>query len=66
MFQLSTHHLKQLEKLLNSSEMHSHIYTKLQEIASHIQKGKVQKVQAYVLTALKNEFNTFFENTDTT
>ncbi len=57
LFKLKSHHIDQLRPMLAKSELHGHIYDKLKDIAQSAQKTQIKNLQAYVITALKNEFS---------
>ncbi|XWN34676.1 MAG: replication initiation protein [Roseivirga sp.] len=56
LFGLRSYHLDQLREIINKAELHPHIYQKIQEIEFQVSKGKVERIQPYVVQALKNEF----------
>jgi len=56
LFGLRSYHIDQLREIINKAELHPHIYQKINEIEFQISKGKVERLQPYVVQALKNEF----------
>lgn len=56
LFKLTEYHFKKLENIINNPAMHRHIYRKIDDIRYQLEKKQVKHVQAYVVAALKDEF----------